>query len=102
MTGSPVVANQPVLLSVVFDYKNAEVRIYEDGELTGTNASWLTPGLTDDTDGAAVIVGSANSNKGFDGDIYSVAMYRRVMSDSQRWKVEAALAAEFGLSVVQE
>lgn len=45
---------------------------------------------------------AAQNNYGFDGDIDSVAAFRRVMSDAQRWEVEAALATEFGLTVVQE
>lgn len=98
-----MVANQPVLLSVVFDYKSKTLRLYEDGELTASTTNWQTVGLSSDTDSVAVTVGAAAQNKyGFDGDIYSVAMYRRVMSNAQRWEVEAALATEFGLSVVQE
>jgi len=82
----------------VFDYNNAQVKIYENGKLKNTNSSFHTPGLTDDSDSASIRIGiSDNGSLAFDGFIAEMLIYNRLLSDSERIQIENYLINKWNI-----
>jgi hypothetical protein len=79
--------------SSVIDYENAEARIFSGGTLRDTNAAFQTPGATQDTDSNVFLLGAFEPSllQGLNGFVAELLVYRRVLSDLERSRLEQHL-----------
>jgi hypothetical protein len=89
----------PRIASAVIDYANSDAFVYADGSLAGSNTSFQTTGNTSDTDSLAVSVGGGVGANLLDGWIGEVLVWPRVLTDTQRLRVERYLGRKWGITV---
>jgi hypothetical protein len=97
-TGDNLRTTNPLVSSVVADYANADLFLYESGTLTASNTSFQTAGTTSDTDSTGVsIAGNLAGAEGLNGFFSEVVVYQRALPTTERQKIEGYLAWKWGL-----
>lgn len=100
-TGNILTTGTLRLLSVHHDWQNQVGHIYLDGASMTAAALTTTAGVTSSTAGDVRVgnVGNLANNNGWRGDICEVLVYRAFHSDTDRQKVEAYVAAKWGITL---
>jgi FlaG/FlaF family flagellin (archaellin) len=88
------------IYAATIDYGNREIRLYENGVQRGLSTNPLfTSGLTDDTTGAIVEIGSYNNSGWWLGDIRRIQAYHAAHSPATVAAITAELAAQHGVTL---
>jgi len=90
------------VLTGVLDYGNSDAFLYENGTLLNSNTSFQTDGNTSDTDSDVVHIGATGGGlvSFLDGFIGEMIVYPIALSPADRARVEAYLAAKWGIAGV--
>jgi hypothetical protein len=89
------------VLTGTLDYANSDAFIWQGGATQASNTAFQTNGSTANADSLAVVVGSdGGATQGLDGFIAEVIVYPSALSTTDRARVEAYLAAKWGISGV--
>lgn len=90
-------ATSPFVVTGVFHYAASDLFGYVNGTLEATETSFQTDGLTSDTDGPVRLARSEQTSDYYLGQVGEVLVYRAVLSDAERQKVEGYLAWKWGV-----
>ncbi|MGJ8650759.1 MAG: LamG-like jellyroll fold domain-containing protein [Opitutaceae bacterium] len=89
----------------VFDYANATLKLYSNGDLSTNATNFQSAGNTSNTNSLNIRLGAdaaTNDERGFyTGNLGEVIIYNRVLSDSEREEVESYLANKWSIPTVK-
>ena len=93
------------VLSGVIDYANSDAFIFQNGTQQASETNFLTSGNTSDTDSGAAAIGASVDAAGavsanqLDGFVGEVCIYTRVLSSTERLRVERYMGRKWGITV---
>jgi hypothetical protein len=90
--------SSPAIIRSTRDWSAGTASIHVNGVATSVNNSAIqTSGSTSDTDSSGIRLGRANSSLPFDGDIFEVVVYERVLDAAEIAQVESYLTTKYAL-----